>query len=46
MKSEHFDLVKNYYDQELWPQDRVKNAIGKWITKEEYEIIVGINYDE
>ena len=34
--SEKFELVKNYYDNGLWSIDRVYNAVGKWITSDEY----------
>ena len=39
--SNNFYKVKDYYDRGLWSKDRVKKAIGKWITEEEYYIIVG-----
>lgn len=42
--SPKFELVKRYYDSGLWSKERVHNAIGKWITEEEYILIVG--YDE
>ena len=38
--SPKFELVKNYYDRGLWSVDRVQKAIGKWITEEEYNLIV------
>ena len=40
-----FDKVKFYYDEGLWDEQRVKNVVGKVITKEEYEKIVGKPYD-
>lgn len=42
--SNKFDLVKHYYDKKLWSIERVKKAVGKWITKEEYKLITGIDY--
>lgn len=39
--SKNFKKVKNYYDNGLWSKDRVRAAVGKWITKEEAEEIVG-----
>lgn len=39
--SKNFEKVKAYYDRGLWSADRVKNAVGKWITEEEYAEIVG-----
>ncbi|MEG0216106.1 MAG: XkdX family protein [Hungatella sp.] len=36
-----FDKVKRFYDDGLWSQWMVHNAVGKWITAEEYEAITG-----
>lgn len=44
--SKKFDLVKQYYDNNLWSIERVHNAVGKWITLEEYELITGQLYEE
>ena len=44
--SPKFELVKGYYDAGLWSAERVYNAIGKWITYEEYEQIVNGNTAE
>ena len=38
--SPKFELVKRYYDAGLWDEQRVKNAINKWITEEEYLHII------
>ena len=38
--SPKFELVKRYYETGLWNADRVRNAIGKWITAEEAEEIL------
>lgn len=43
-KSKNFNKVKNYYDSGLWKIERVRNAVSKWITAEEYEIITGEVY--
>ena len=43
--SKNFKKVKNYYDKGLWSEARVHEAVGKWITAEEYEIIVGKPYE-
>ena len=43
--SKNFKKVKNYYDKGLWSEARVHVAVGKWITAEEYEIIVGKPYE-
>ncbi len=39
--SEKYDLVKSYYDRGLWSAERVRKAIGKWITAEEAVEILG-----
>ena len=38
--SPKFELVKGYYDRGLWSEDRVRKAVGKWITQEECDIIL------
>lgn len=40
--SENFEKVKNYYLKGLWDIEKVKNAVGKWITEEEYQEIVNV----
>jgi hypothetical protein len=42
--SKNFEKVKNYYLNKLWNKKRVYNAVGKWITAEEYEEITGEPY--
>ncbi len=42
--SPNFEKVKGYYDNGLWSIDRVWNAVGKWITEEEYFEITGFVY--
>lgn len=37
--SANYSKVKGYYDNRLWGQERVKNAVGRWITAQEYELI-------
>ena len=39
--SAKYDLVKSYYDRGLWSADRVRKAIGKWITAGEAVEILG-----
>lgn len=39
--SEHFELVKNYYNRGLWSEARVRKAVGKWITQAECDEILG-----
>lgn len=43
--SANFNKVKNYYDHGLWSIERVRKAVGKWITPEEYELITGEPYE-
>ena len=43
-KSKNFNKVKEYYDRGLWSKTRVKNAVGKWITADEYKEITGEDY--
>lgn len=42
--SKNFNKVKKYYDNKLWSKVRVWNAVGRWITADEYEEIVGEPY--
>ena len=44
MHSEHFYEVKEYYDHGKWSEKRVYNAVGRWITAEEYKEITGHDY--
>jgi hypothetical protein len=39
--SEKFETVKQYYESGLWNETMVRNAVGRWITAEEYEEITG-----
>ncbi len=43
--SKNFEKVKKYYDNEMWSKTRVYNAVGKWITEEEYKEITGEDYE-
>lgn len=43
MHSKNYEKVKNYYDKGLWDADRVRAAVGKWITAEECAEILGEN---
>lgn len=42
--SEKFEKVKYYYDNKYWDKNRVRRAVGTWITAEEYKQITGENY--
>ena len=39
-----YEQVKKYYDSGLWTKKQVYNAVGRWITNEEYEQITGEVY--
>lgn len=44
--SKKYELVKHYYDNDLWNLTRVRNAVVKgWITAEEFETITGQPYE-
>lgn len=43
--SEKYRLVKDYYDHKRWSQERVRKAVGRWITAEEYKKITGLPYE-
>lgn len=43
--SKNFNKVKLYYDCGQWSKTKVHNVVGKWITKEEYELIIGESYN-
>ena len=42
--SKNYNKVKEYYDRGYWSKARVQNAVGKWITDEEYKEITGEEY--
>ena len=37
-----YELVKSYYDRGMWNAERVLAAVGKWITQEEANEIMGL----
>lgn len=39
--SPKYELVKYYYDHHMWSADRVRKAVGRWITQEECDEILG-----
>lgn len=43
-QSKNFEKVKTYYERGTWSIERVRNAVGKWITAEEYKEITGDDY--
>lgn len=42
--SKNYMKVKTYYDNKLWNIDRVRAAVGKWITPAEFKQITGVDY--
>ena len=43
--SAKYEMLKNFYDEGLWDQKRLQNAVSKnWITAEEYKLITGEDY--
>ncbi len=43
--SEKFEIVKKYFDMDMWTEQKVRNAVIKgWITAEEFKTITGKNY--
>lgn len=44
-KKSKYELVKEYYDNGLWKEKRVRDAVVKgWITEEEFKEITGETY--
>ncbi len=39
--SKNFEKVKRYYIMGLWSIERLRNAVGNWITAEEFTEITG-----
>lgn len=37
--SPNYEKVKSYYDRGMWSIERVRAAVGKWITEEEFKEI-------
>ena len=42
--SENYNKVKKYFNDKLWDERRVRLAVGRWITEEEFEKITGLKY--
>ncbi|WP_419032414.1 XkdX family protein [Dysgonomonas gadei] len=42
--SKNYDRVKGFFDARLWSIGMVRNAVGRWITAEEYQKITGQVY--
>ena len=44
-QSAKYAMVKEFYDNGVWSDSRVKNAVAKgWITEAEYKSITGKTY--
>jgi hypothetical protein len=43
--SPKFNKVKEWYDTHRWTKSMVHDAVGKWITAEEYKLITGEDYE-
>jgi hypothetical protein len=44
--SKNYAKVKGFYETGLWSIRKVHDAVGKWITPEEYAEITGEEYTE
>ena len=44
--SKNYEKVKSFYTARLWSISWVKNAVGRWITADEYQEITGEDYME
>ena len=44
--SKNYEKVKSYYEKGLWTIEMVQNAVGKWITEDEYVVITGKQLEE
>lgn len=42
--SKNYEIVKDFYDKGLWSKGRVWDAVGRWITADEYKLITGEDY--
>lgn len=43
--SANYEKVKNYYGKGLWTIDKVRKAVGRWITEKEFKVITGQSYE-
>ena len=42
----NYEKVKKFYKMGIWSEKMVWNAVGKWITPEEYKEITGEDYSK
>lgn len=40
-----FARVKDYYNRGVWTIEMVRNAVGRWITAEQFKEITGEDYE-
>lgn len=43
--SPKYNRVKEWYDIGRWSKSMVHDAVGNWITAEEYKLITGEDYE-
>lgn len=44
--SKNFSKVRSYYLNGFWDKQKVYDAVGHWITADEYKLITGEEYIE
>lgn len=44
--SKNYEKVKKFYKMGIWSKKMAWNAVGKWITPEEYKKITGEDYNK
>ncbi len=44
--SKNYKKVKGYFARGAWNLKMVRNAVGKWITPEEFTEITGVAYEQ
>lgn len=43
--SNYYERVKKYYKEGKWSKKKVRDAVGRWITEGEYELITGEKFE-
>lgn len=43
--SKKFEQIRYWYAVDMWSKEKVKNAVGRLITAEEYKEITGEDYE-
>lgn len=44
--SKNYEKVKKFYKMGIWSKKMAWNAVGKWITQDEYKEITGKDYSK